>query len=250
MAPKTPLLRCLKPRPDARIRLYCIPHAGGGASAYRTWQDSLPSIVEVQAIQLPGRENRLMEKPFSDAREIAAILADVIAPDLDRTYAIFGHSMGALVGFELLRELRSRNAPSAGHFFPSAFRAPQAINPDAAIHELPDMEFLNELNRRYDAIPAAALESEELLELILPGIRADTTVCDGYEYRDAPPLDCPITILGGESDPIVKRELLGPWGEQTVATSELCLFPGDHFYLQPGQEALLKLISARLLELT
>ena len=249
MASENPLVRCIKPRPDARLRLFCIPFAGGGASVFRTWQESLPSVVEVQSIQLPGRENRLMETPFSNAREIAKALADAIAPELDRTYAVFGHSMGALVGFELLRELRNRNAPAPAHFFASAFRAPQVENPDPAMHELPDKEFLEELNRRYDAIPAAALESEELLSLILPGVRADTTVCDGYDYIDGEPLSTPITALGGEADTIVKPELLEPWREQTNASFELMLFPGDHFYLQPGQAALLEYVSKQIMEL-
>jgi len=244
------MLRCIKPRPDARLRLYCIPYAGGGASAFRSWQESLPSIVEVQSIQLPGRENRLMETPFSDAREIAKALADVIAPDLDRPYAVFGHSMGALVSFELLRELRERKAREAAHFFASAFRAPQLQNPDPAIHELPDKEFLDELNRRYDAIPAAALESEELLSLILPGVRADTTVCDGYSYVEGDPLPTPISALGGEIDPIVKPDLLEPWKAQTSANFDLTLFQGDHFYLQPLQDELLALVSERLMGLT
>lgn len=249
MAKPNPLLRCIKPRPDARLRLYCIPYAGGGASVYRTWQESLPSIVEVVSIQLPGRENRLMETPFSDAREIAKALADVIAPGLDRTYAVFGHSMGALVGFELLRELRDRNAPEAAHFFASALRAPQVENPDPALHELPDEEFLVELNRRYDAIPAAARENQELLDLILPGIRADTAVCDGYSYVEGEPLSTPITTLGGKTDTIVGPELLEPWERQTSASFELTLFDGDHFYLQPRQAELLALISERLVAL-
>jgi len=249
MTTKSPLLRCPKPRPDARIRLYCIPYAGGGASVYREWQDKLPSIVEVQAIQLPGRENRLMDEPFSDSREAAKAVADAIAPDLDRTYAVFGHSMGALVGFELLRELERRGAPTASHFFASAFRAPQVENPDSALHELPDAELLDELDRRYDAIPAAARESQELLELIMPGVRADTAVCDSYAYRAGDPLACPITALGGEADAIVSPELIELWREQTSAAFEFTLFPGDHFYLQPGQDQLLELVSRKLLEL-
>ena len=246
---KNPLIRCFEPRPDARIRLYCVPHAGGGVSAFRSWQASLPSIVEVQAIQLPGRENRLMEAPLSDAFEIAKLIADTIEPELDRTYAVFGHSMGALISFELLRELQSRGAREAGHFFASAFRAPQLKNPDPVFHDLPDQEFIAELNRRYDAVPAAALESEELLELILPGVRADTTVCDAYEYKQGEPLNCPITALGGESDGIVKPELLKPWIEQTSSYFDLELFAGDHFYLQPGEKALLELVSRKLLAL-
>ena len=250
MASTNPLIRCIKPRPDARIRLYCIPFAGGGASVFRLWQEHLPSIVEVQSVQLPGRENRLMETPFSDAREAAKAIADVVEPDLDRDYAIFGHSMGALIAFELLRELQSRGAKRASYLFASAFRAPHLPNPDAAMHELSDEELLDEIDRRYDAVPAAARESEELLELILPGIRGDTTVCDAYRFSDGEQLSCPIEALGGESDPIVRPELLEPWREQTSHDFQRTLFPGDHFYLQPSQAALLKLISDRLLGLT
>lgn len=249
MTKPNPWIRCIKPRPDARIRLYCIPHAGGGASAYRTWQDGLPSIVEVRAVQLPGRENRLMETPFSSATEAAKALADVVEPELSGTWALFGHSMGALVGYELLRELARRGATLPGRFFASAFRAPQVANPDEPIHELPDAEFLDELNRRYDAVPAAARESEELLELILPGLRADTTVCDVYRHEGGEPLSVPISALGGERDTIVRPELLEAWADRTSAGFDLTLFPGDHFYLQADEKALLELISKRLLEL-
>ncbi len=247
MTTSNPLIRCIKPRENARIRLYCIPYAGGGASIFRLWQESLPSIVEVHSIQLPGRENRLMETPFDDAREAARAVADAMEPDLDRSYAVFGHSMGALIAFELLRELQSREARQAGYLFASAFRAPQVPNPDPAMHDLPDAELLDEIDRRYDAVPAAARESEELLELILPGIRGDTTVCDSYSYRAGTPLACPIAALGGESDPIVRPELLEPWREHTSEAFDLTLFPGDHFYLQPSQAELLKWISTRLL---
>ena len=184
-------IKCYDPRPNAELALLCLPYAGGGASLFRDWSKDLPPAVEVRALQPPGREERLLEEPFDSVGALADALAEVVAPELDRPWAVFGHSMGALTAFELVRRLRERGVPTPVHFFASAFRAPQLACPVPTIHELPADEFLTELNRRYDAVPAAAMESAELLELFLPGLRADVAICDTYAYTAGPPLDLP-----------------------------------------------------------
>jgi len=246
MPAKNPWIRCAKPRPAPRMRLYCIPHAGGGAATFRTWSAGLPEQLEQCSVQLPGREDRLKDAPLPSVTPIVAELADVLASGLDLPYAIFGHSMGALIGFELLRELRRRGARPASHLFASAFRAPQLPRREAAIHELSDDEFVEEVNRRYDAVPQMVRENEELMALVLPGLRGDMAVCDSYEYAEGEPLACPITVFGGEQDVQVTPDELAGWEAQTSGGFALTMFGGEHFFHQTEQAGLLAAISAGL----
>ena len=233
-------------RPSAKLRLYCLPYAGGGASLYRDWSKDLPEHVEVRAIQPPGREERLLEEPFDRVQALVHALAGVLEPELDRPYALFGHSMGALVAFELARTLRARGGPTPSHFFASGHRAPQIACPVETIHELSAEEFLHELNRRYDAVPAAARESAELLELFLPGLRADVAVCDTYAYTPSAPLDCPITAVGGDADAIVPLAQIEAWNEQTSSSFRHERFSGDHFFVKTARDELLQTLASDL----
>ncbi len=250
MSLEQPWVKIARPRPDARTRLLCIPHAGGGATAFRTWADGLPADVEVCAVQLPGRENRLMEEALRDVPAAVKALADVLGPSLVEPWALFGHSMGALIGFELLRELRRRGVRAPRHFFASGYRAPHVPDPHPPIYDLPDNEFVEEMNRRYDAVPPAARESAELMELFLPGLRADISVCDTYAYSEDDPLDCPISACGGEQDEQVARADLEAWAVQTSASFDLSLFPGGHFFIESARDEVLASISTTLSEAT
>lgn len=235
-----------RPAPQARVRLYCIPQAGSGASAFRTWPSGLGPGVEVRAVQLPGREERLGEPPLGAVPEVVGPLADALEAELAAPWALFGHSMGALLGFELLRELRRRGAPSAAHFFASGHRAPQLPDPLPPIHDLPEAAFLDEMDRRYGGVPAAVRASRELLDLLLPGLRADVAVCDTYAHAPDEPLGCPISAFGGTEDRTVSRADLEAWSRQTSRAFEVEMFPGDHFFLQTRQPELLRTVSARL----
>jgi medium-chain acyl-[acyl-carrier-protein] hydrolase len=239
-------IKCRRPNPGARVRLFCIAHAGCGASAFRTWADDLPGEIEVRAVQLPGREDRVMEAAFRDALAAARAVAEVIAESLDGPFALFGHSMGALVAFEVLRELRRRGVRAPEHLFASSHRGPHIAIDYEPFHELPDDAFVEEMNRRYDSVPAAARGSAELMELLLPGLRADIAVCDTYAFADEPPLGCAITAYGGTDDDQVSRADLDAWREHTTGGFEVRQFPGDHFYLQPAQRELLGDLAARL----
>jgi len=230
-------------RPAATLRLFCLPYAGGGASLYRDWSRDLPEHVEVRAIQPPGREERLLEQPLDRVETLVAEILPVLRPELDRPYALFGHSMGALVAFELVRALRAAGAPAPVRFFASGHRAPQIPCSVETIHELSADEFLHELNRRYDAVPPAARESAELLELFLPGLRADVAICDTYAYTPGEPLDCPITAVGGESDAIVTVEEIAAWDEQTTSGFRSVTFAGDHFFVKTARDELLRTLA-------
>ena len=232
-------------RTPPRMRLFCIPYAGGGAQIYRTYGQALPADVEVCAIQLPGREKRFLEPALECVDAIADQLAPVIGEKLDLPYAIFGHSLGALVGFELVRRLRNAGRPLPVRLFASGHRAPHLPDPDPPIHHLPDAEFIEEL-RELNGTPEAVLESSELLELVLPMLRADFAAAETYLYRSDAPLSCPITALGGTDDDKVSPEALQGWGEHTSGGFEFHLFEGDHFFIHQRHDDVMRILRDRV----
>lgn len=237
---------CPKPNPQATLRLFCFHYAGGGAAIFRTWSDSLPQSVEVCAIELPGRGTWLMQRPFTRLEPLVPTLASALLPYLDKPFAFFGHSMGGLVSFELTRLLRRDYGLSPVHLFVSGRRAPQVPDPDPPIHALPNPEFLQEL-RRFNGTPEAVLENAELMQLLLPTLRADFAVLETYVYTPEPPLECPITTFGGLSDRVASRDELEAWRDQTSAAFSVQMFPGDHFFVHSAQPLLLQALSRELL---
>jgi medium-chain acyl-[acyl-carrier-protein] hydrolase len=220
--------------PQTSFRLFCFPYAGGGASFFRTWRERLWPDIEVCAIQLPGREDRLMETPIGELSALIDVLADVLYPYLDFPFAFFGHSLGALISFELTRRLRRQKAPCPLQLFVSGHRAPQIPDPDPPIHQLPDADFIEELGR-FNGTPQAVLENSELMEVFMPLLRSDIGLEETYVYDDEAPLDCPISAFGGLEDEEVSREELAGWCDQTRSKFEIQMFPGDHFFLN-GKE--------------
>jgi medium-chain acyl-[acyl-carrier-protein] hydrolase len=234
-----------QPSPDARLRLFCFPYAGGGALAYRTWTHDLPVGVDLCPVQLPGRESRLLEQPYTRISVLVQTLLDVLWPYFDRPFALFGHSLGSLIGFELARQLRQQRELSPAHLFVSGRRAPQLPDPDRRIHSLPEAEFVEEL-RRLGGTPEAVLQDADMLQLVLPVLRADFAMCETYAYAGWDPLDCPITALGGWQDPKARYDELAAWHEQTQAGFRLHMFPGDHFYLRSARDPLLQIVTHEL----
>lgn len=234
---------CPNPNPQARLRLFCFPYAGGGAAAYHPWAKLLPSDVELYAIRLPGRESRMREAPYVRLAPLVEDLAEVLSPYLDEPFVFFGHSMGALIAFELARHLRRQNMTQPLHLFASGHRAPQIPDPDPPLYQLPDAEFVKEMRERYNGIPQPILDSNELLQLFLPVIRSDVTILDTYHYTDEALLECPISAYGGENDPWVSYDQLDAWRDQTQSTFSLRMYPGDHFYLQSAQASLLQVLT-------
>lgn len=232
-----------------RMRLFCFPYAGGGASIYREWGALLPEEVEVVVLQLPGRETRLLEEPITDAGKLTDALVDAMGPVLDLPFSFFGHSMGTVVSFELARELRRRGARKPSQLFLSAGRAPHIADPDSPIHELPDDAFLAELRQRYDGIPGEVLENEELLSLVLPGLRGDMKLLETHSYVEEAPLDVPITCYGGRDDKRLSHEDLEGWSRHTSGAFALRRLPGDHFFLHSQRSLLLRYLSDDLIQL-
>jgi medium-chain acyl-[acyl-carrier-protein] hydrolase len=238
-----------QPRPDARLRLFCFPHAGGSASAFRGWPAHLPPEVEVVAVQPPGRERRMMEPPYDRLEPLAEAAMAAIGPLLDRPFVFFGHSTGALVGYEIARRLRRDGARLPQQLVASGRWAPHLPDPEPPVHALPDAELIDAL-RRYGGTPQEVLEHQELLALMLPLLRADFAVGDTYRYRPEPPLPLPITAIGGVGDPRVSEAALLAWAEHTAGRFEHRRFPGDHFYLQAHQAEVLAFLGVRLHPLT
>ena len=229
---------CLHPNPTATLRLFCVPFAGGGASAYRLWGATLPSWVEVCPIQLPGREDRYREPPFTSLIGLSRALSRELAPFLDTPFALFGHSMGALVAFEVARALRHSNAPAPLAMFLAAYQAPHVPPARTPIYRLPDRDFIEEM-RRLQGTPAAVFENTELMAFMLPILRADFQACDTYACSPEPPLDCPLHLYGGTDDSEIAEQDLERWQEQTSAAFTLQMLPGTHFFVQSHRDLLL-----------
>lgn len=249
IAPSNPWVTYPKPNPHASLRLFCFPYAGGGALSFRGWPDRLPPTIEVCPIELPGRGMRLREAPFTRLSLLVEAIAQSLLPHLDKPFAFFGHSMGALISFELARLLLRANGCSLTHLFISGRRAPQIPEPKPPIHRLPETEFLEEL-RHLNGTPEAVLANEELMQLLLPTLRADFAVLETYTYRLEPPLNYPITAFGGLQDPDVSCEMLGAWRDQTSTTFSLQMLPGDHFFLHTAQPLLLQSLNQALNRIT
>lgn len=233
-------------RPDehARLRLFCFPYAGGRASVFRSWLDALPPGVEVCGIQLPGREERMAEQVYTRLTPLVERCAEAIYPYLDRPFAFYGHSMGALVSFEIARQLRRVYDRHPVCLYLAAFRAPHLPNPNIKIYHLPMEVFKVVL--RADGIPEAILQNEELMQVMLPIIRADYEVCDTYEYKEEPPLSCPFFLFGGLEDIRVRKADLEAWPVHSSSPSRLLMLPGSHLFLHTTQDLLLAEIARDL----
>jgi len=232
---------------DARVRLFCLPHAGSGTSAYNLWKRLLPATIEVCPIHIPGRESRLAEPSIIDSPTLISGIAAALADHLDRPYAIFGHSMGSLLALDLAFSLRDSGLPQPSHLFVSGRNATHVPIRQGELHRLPDADLIEALAIRYGGLPQEILETPELLELYLPILRADLTLLETHRYAPQPPLDCPIAAFAGADDRNVTPEGLAAWGDHTTAAFETRLFDGGHFYLTgPSRQALLQLIADRL----
>ncbi len=234
-----------KPNPRVRLRLFCFPYAGGAASVFRTWSDGLPTDVEVCPIQFPGRGTRSMEPPFSQLSLLVEVLVEALSPMLDKPFALFGHSLGSLVSFELARQLRAKHQARPVRLFVSAGPAPQLPHRRMPIHDLPEREFAAEL-RRLNGTPDELLNHQEFMDVVLPSLRADFALYESYRYHPGPPLNCPISTFGGLGDQNVSTGDLEAWRDQTSVSFSIRMFPGDHFFLKTTQALLLRTLSQEL----
>lgn len=227
------------------MRLFCFPYAGGRASVFRTWPDELPSEVEFYAIELPSRGKRIKEPLITRMEPLVRGIAGAIEPLSDKPFCFFGHSMGALTSFELARLLRREGRALPAQLFVSGATAPQTPDAHPVTFDLPEPEFV-EVLRRLNGTPGEVLENDELLQLMLPTLRADFELLQVYEYADEPPFNFPITAFGGLQDEEVSRQALEGWRVQTADSFILRYFPGDHFFLHSDRSRLLWAMSQEL----
>ncbi len=230
---------------ESRLRLFCFPYAGGGASIFRNWSRRLGPQIEVMPALLPGREGRIRLPLCTRLESIVEPLARDIVRYLDRPFAFFGHSMGSTIAFELSRRLRSEHGVEPDQLFISGRGAPQLSVNDPWLHDLPEPEFLAVV-QRLNGTPREVLADAELRQIIVPLLRADFAVCDTYRYVPDVPLNCPITVLGGTQDPEVGRDKLEGWRQQTAGDFRLHVLPGDHFFINHSQSEVLDIIGNTL----
>ncbi len=240
-----PWLACPAPKPRAALRLFCFPYSGAGASIFYPWVANFPLAIEVCPVELPGRGKRIAESPFSWMPPLVEAAGRGLLPYLDKPFAFFGHSLGAVVGFELARLLQRRHNLSPVQLFVSGHRAPQIARDYPPVHGLPDSEFAEEV-RRLHGTPDEVLDHAELRELLLPILRADFAASETYAFEAGAPLTCPLSAFGGLQDEHVTREHLEAWHEHTTAPFRARMLPGDHFFLNTSRSMLIAAIAGEL----
>ncbi|HEU5025508.1 MAG TPA: alpha/beta fold hydrolase [Spirillospora sp.] len=246
VAPPGRWTRFALPASAPRVRLICLPCAGGGATAYRSWVRELAGAgVDVWPVQLPGRENRFEEDLPGSMEDLVEELLDELGPALRAApYALFGHSMGASIALALAFGARARGLPAPVRLFPSAGRPPNRPDPDPPAHSLPKAAFAERL-RAYDA-GSLLLREPELLDMFLPKLRGDFALFENFRPPDEAPLDCPFTVLGGLDDASVPAALLPAWADYTRGAFEVRLVAGGHLFLDSARDAVVRLVRGRL----
>jgi medium-chain acyl-[acyl-carrier-protein] hydrolase len=237
---------CNQPNPQASLRLFCFPYAGAGSSMFHPWAQWLSPNIELNLIHFPGRDKRIREPLHTDLSSLVEEIGEAILSRLDRPFAFFGHSLGALVSFEVARYLNKKHDRLAKHLFLSARRAPHLQDPYSNIYLLPEKDFLKTAEELYGKLPDIVKEDRDILQLFLNIMRADLTMTGRYQYYHEPPLQCPLTVFGGVQDASVTEHELNAWQEHTTAKFELFMFPGDHFYIHGSRMLLLQNLNRTL----
>ncbi|MFC4062866.1 thioesterase II family protein [Planomonospora corallina] len=239
--------RCPRPLPQAGLRLFCLPYAGAGAGVFHPWPAAFAPDVEVLGVQPPGRENRIAEPAEIDLDELTAAVADAVAAD-GRPYALYGHSLGARLAFEVVRRLRRAGAPLPARLYAGAARAPHLHGSGAfdGLSRVSDDELVARVVAG-GGVPEAVAGEPELLELLLPALRADFAWLDGYEHRPEPPLPVPIVAFAGALDHAVREEQAAGWERHTTAGFVLHRIDGGHFFLHDRLAELAALLRADLM---
>lgn len=198
---------------------------------YRGWQRWFPEQLDLCLVHLPGHGKNMSQRAFSRIVPLVEEIVDHISFLTDIPYAFYGHSMGALISFELARELSRRQGSGPKHLFVSGCRAPQYPRDEPVTFNLPHDAFLVEL-KKLNGTPEGVLANPELMELFMDLLRADFEVVQTYQYHPGQPLSCPITVYSGTEDEHVPVEACHQWQKQTSASCKVRMFSGDHFFVR------------------
>jgi medium-chain acyl-[acyl-carrier-protein] hydrolase len=224
-----------------RRRVFCLPFAGGGPATYRLWPKSLPTDVDVIAIQLPGRDPSSRQRPLDSISDLVSSVASATAAlheDNPLPFTIFGHSMGALIAFELTVALERSGGPAPERLFVSGRRPPDLLHEGPTIHGLADDAFLDQMQALYGGVPDVIRNEPELIAMLLPALRADVRAFETYVPIAPRPVRCPMHVYGGVSDTHPTPSLLSGWQRFAEHPVTVRTFDGDHFYLNTSREAL------------
>ncbi|GGV05935.1 thioesterase II family protein [Streptomyces spectabilis] len=232
-------------QPQSRHRLICFPHAGAGATAYAEWAALLPPEIELVAVQLPGRQDRIAEEPFSEVGPLVSVLTHALRPVLGGSYSFFGHSCGAALAFELAKALRAKGQTGPEHLFLSAQAAPGATG-IRQLHDLSDDEFRDAM-LTLGGIDEEIANDEFVMDSLVPVLRADFSLWERHRTAPEAPLDCPITVLAGEEDPQAPKDSLDGWRDQTNAEFTLRFYSGGHFYFLDSPGIVVSAIAEKVL---
>ena len=235
---------CLRPRPRASMRLFCFPFGGGGASVFHSWSDAMGEDIEVRAAQLPGRETRYSEPRASDLPYLVRNIVQALEAYQDKPFAMFGYSLGSLLAFEVCRELRRLDMRMPEHLYFAAFFAPHLPPAHPPISHLADEEFAERVEYYYQ--PGEAWYNLELREFLMPVLRDDIALYEGYVYEHDEPLESPIDVFAGAQDRSIPLELMQPWSEQTRSRVKHHVFEGGHFFIDQSVAEIQGLVSSSL----
>jgi surfactin synthase thioesterase subunit len=227
-------------QPDAHV-LFCFPYGGGNPAFYQSWERALKPHFQICPVQLPGRGIRFSETNATDLSQLVRDIVAAIRPHLSNRFSFFGHSMGALVSFEVTRMLQVRKLPLPENLFVSGYHAPHLPDPGRKIHHLSDDAFIDGIIDM-NGLPAELVENREFLSVFLPALRADFTMCETYQYRAGEKVKSSIVALGGKDDPEAGEEHLQAWKEQTTGDFFLHMLEGDHFYIHQKEEEIIEII--------
>lgn len=230
---------------DSRIRLICFPHAGGGASSFVRWCSFFPNSIDLIRVQLPGRENVADITPFTCMENAVNFLLPQILQIADRPIALYGHSMGALLAFEIARALHNIGKPPI-NLFVSGRRAPHRSSRHKFLHQLSDIALLDNLEKM--APNTASLRNSQLRRYALRVVRADLELCEKYNYRGADKLCCPISAFSSDADPFVSMDDILAWADETISYFEVRSFKGDHFFNHKHRSEIAEIITKTICE--
>lgn len=234
-------IRKQRHNPNPKLRLFCFPYAGGGASLFRLWQENLSTEVDVCPVQLPGRESRIKELPYDNLYLLIEKLFEVMYPALNTPFVFLGYSLGGLISFELSRLLRRKVGILPDHLIIAACPAPHVPDLHSPVHQLPRSEFIESL-KEMEGTPTEVFNDPGLLDFFIPLLRADFKIYETYHYSPDLPLACPISVYGGLGDESVPVDSLQSWQEQTTSSFKRRMFPGNHYFIRDNTHTLFQAI--------